>query len=166
MEELKDIIEASGELEVKARPKYNLPLVRFHGKEGRFLKYVFDEEGNKQAIDLGDKIQGVMLKVRRVFVGWGQDYWLFTNEHNSWKDQVYLFEGKKTERGIEVKMIDKGLCGELKSKYPELKMRQVIYFLLEPTKEVVKLQIKGKGLSYLFDYWAGFKHDEQKRLKK
>lgn len=157
---LKELEELSGEQEVKNRPRYNVPIVRFQGRDGKFLKKIFDEEGNRQEIDLGKSIQGVMLKVRRMFLAWGKDYRLFTNEHNSWKDKILLFEGKKTEKGIITQVIDMGLISDLRKKYPELKMRQLIYFLLQPTNEIVKLQIKGKGLSNLFDYWATFKPNE------
>lgn len=156
----KELEELSGEQEVKQRPRYDVPVVRFQGKEGRFLKQIIDEKGNRQEIDLGESIQGVMLKIRRMFLAWGKDYRLFTNEHNSWRDKVLLFEGKKTEEGISIQAIDVGLISDLRKKYPELKMRQLIYFLLEPNNEIVKLQIKGKGLSNLFDYWKGFKPDE------
>ena len=94
----KELENLSGETEVKQRPKYEVPVVRFQGREGKFLKRVVDEEGNSQEIDLGKSIQGVMLKIRRLFLAWGKDYCLFTNEHNSWRDKINLFESKKTEK--------------------------------------------------------------------
>uniref|UniRef100_A0A7V3JAB3 Uncharacterized protein n=1 Tax=candidate division CPR3 bacterium TaxID=2268181 RepID=A0A7V3JAB3_UNCC3 len=151
-----DLTKLSGEENVKQRPRYILPVVRLNGKEGIFYKFEKDEEGNIEKIDLGDRLQGTILKVRRTFVGWGKDYSLFTNEHNSWKDKMTLFE----RREGEVNMIDTGTSAELRPKYPELKMTQVLYLLLEPQKEVVKLLVKGKGLQNLFDFWDEFKSDE------
>jgi len=153
---MEDLEKLSGEDTVKQKPKYILPVIRLNGKTGIFYKFEKDENGDIEKISLGDKIQGTILKVRRTFVGWGKDYSLFTNEHNSWKDKMILFERKEGE----VNMIDTGTSAELRPKYPELKMTQVLYFLLEPQKEVVKLLIKGKGLQNLFDFRDEFKSDE------
>jgi len=152
-----DLSKLSGEDTIKQIPKYILPIVRLNGKKGEFYKYVRGEEsGKSEEIRLGDKIQGTILKVRRMFVGFGKEYSIFTNEHNTWKDRITLFERKEGN----VAMIDAGTRQELKDKYPELKMTQVIYFLLEPQKEIVKLLIKGKGLANLFEFWRGFKKEE------
>ena len=153
---MEDLEKLSGEDTVKQRPRYILPVIRLNGKTGTFYKFEKDEEGNVAKTDLGKKLQGTILKVRRTFVGWGKDYSLFTNEHNSWKDKMTLFERK----GEAVNMIDVGTSAELRPKYPELKMTQVLYFLLEPEKEIVKLLVKGKGLQNLFDFWDEFKPNE------
>lgn len=154
-----DLIKKSGEDLIKQRPRYILPIVRFNGKEGRFNKIIFTEEG-KEIIDLGEKIEGVMLKIRRSFTAFSKDYRMYTNEHNSWRDKVNLFETRKTLEGIKTELIDTGTIKELKERWPGLKMNQVIYFYLLPKGEIVKLIVKGKGLSYLFDYWAEFKPEE------
>jgi len=161
--DLDKIAKLTGEDEVKQAPRYELPIVRFNGNTGKFYKLVPKDDGSLEQIELGDKIKGVMLKVRRRFSAFTKDYRLFTNEHNSWKDNVILFEVRKKADGtIERRMIDSGKIGELREKYPELRgaMKQIIYFLLEPEKEIVKLIIKGKGLSNLFDFWREFDKDE------
>lgn len=152
----KDLIELSGEDQVKQSPKYILPVVRLQGREGKFYKYDKDEENNPKTTELADVLEGVILKVRRTWIGFGKDYVLFSNEHNTWREKTILFEKKDGE----TKMIDNGTGPELKARNKELKMVQVLYFMLEPNKEVVKLLIKGKGLSDLFNYWQGFKSNE------
>jgi len=151
-----DLIKMSGEEFIKQRPKYVLPIIRFNGREGMFYLFRKDEEGNYLKVKLGEKIQGTVLKVRRSFIGWGKDYGLFSNEHNNWKDKMTLFE----RREGKVSMVDVGTSVELRPKYPELKMVQVLYFLLEPKKEVVKLLVKGKGLQNLFNFWDEFGQNE------
>lgn len=155
-----DLSKLSGEDIVKQMPKYILPVIRLHGKKGKFYKYVRGEEGKSEEIELTDKIQGTILKVRRILIGFGKDYQLFTNEHNHWKDKVSLFERNFEKKREKPMMVDVGTRQELKQKYPELKMIQVLYFLLEPQKEVVKLLIKGKGLARLVDFWREFKSHE------
>jgi hypothetical protein len=39
-------------------------------------------------------------------------------------------------------------------------MRQMIYFMIQPSNEIVKLIVKGKGLTYLFDYYKEFAGNE------
>ena len=157
----------SGEDTIKSAPQYIVPIVKLHGEEGKFYKFITNEdakEGEKRTIriELGEQISGVMLKVRRSFSEFTKSYSRYTNEHNSWKDKVSLFE--RGTKGGRSQLITEGTIQELREKYPNLKMRQSIYFLLGLAEgedvEVVKLVVKGKGLSYLFDYWKEFKPNE------
>jgi len=150
----------SGEVSIKQAPKYIVPAVRLHGNKGVFQRTDY-ADGVSNTIDIGNSIEGVMLKVRRSFGSFTKDEQFFTNEHNSWRDKVILFRRHKTSDGIaKTQTVDEGTTKELKEKYPALRMRQLIYFLLYPGKEVVKLTIKGKGLGDLFDYWQSFDNDE------
>lgn len=161
--DIDEIAKLTGEDEVKSAPKYNLPVIRFNGNTGKFYKLIMKDDGEFERIELGDKIQGVMLKIRRSFSAFTKDYRLFTNEHNTWRDNVILFEMRKKADGtMERRMIDSGKIVELREKYPELRgaMRQVIYFLLLPDKEIVKLIVRGAGLTNLFQYWSEFESDE------
>lgn len=161
--DIDEIAKLTGEDEVKSAPKYNLPVIRFNGNTGKFYKLIMKDDGEFERIELGDKIQGVMLKIRRSFSAFTKDYRLFTNEHNTWRDNVILFEMRKKADGtMERRMIDSGKIVELREKYPELRgaMRQVIYFLLLPDKEIVKLIVRGTGLTNLFQYWSEFESDE------
>lgn len=154
-----NLSDLSGEKNIKQASRYNVPLLRLQGKEGKFHKIIIGGEKTEDIL-IDDKIEGVMLKVRRSYAEFTKEERLFTNEHNSWKDNVTLFESKKTEKGITTRMVDSGMAGDLKKKYPGLKMQQSIYFLLQPENEIVKLLVKGKGLSNLFDYWKAFESDE------
>ena len=152
-----NLSQMSGENNVRQAPRYNVPLLRLQGNEGKFRKITLGDE-KAEEVELDDKIQGVMLKIRRSYVEFGKESRLFTNEHNSWKENVTLFESRKTEKGVKTTLVESGIAGDLKKKYPGLKMQQSIYFLLQPSNEVVKLLVKGKGLSNLFDYWDEFKN--------
>ena len=156
---LQELTELSGEAGIKQPPKLELPTVRLDGRNGIFYKYI-NKEGTFEKEELGKEIKGVMLKVRRTFSEFSKTYRTFTNEHNSWKDKLVLFESKKTERGTSILPIDEGLIKELRERHPNLRMRQVIYFMFQPTNEIVKLIVKGKGLSNLFEYWKEFETNE------
>lgn len=148
---LDELSKASGEDNVKTAPRYELPVIRLQGKEGKFIKAQRDENDQFQTEEIGDKLEGVMLKIRRMFSGFGKEEVFFTNEHNSWKDVVNVFYIDFKTKNRKAQMIDTGKINYLRVKYPNLKMKQVIYFLIDD--EIVKLEVKGKGLSNLFDYW-------------
>lgn len=164
-ENLEELSKMSGEDNIKQRPRYVVPIIKLQGKKGVIKKTVLESDGSSKITDIGDSIEGVMLKVRRSFSaltteGLEVKERLFTNEHNSWRDKVILFQSLRTQKGWKTQMIDEGTIKGLRENYPTLKMRQQIYFLLYPDKEIVKLMVKGKGLSYLFDYWANFASNE------
>jgi len=148
---LDEMAKQSGEENIKSAPRYELPTIRLQGKKGKFIKKWRDENKEYQSEEIGETLEGVMLKVRRKFSGFGKDEKFFTNEHNSWKDTVNVFYVDFKVKDKKTQLIDTGKISDLRVKYPNLKMRQVIYFLMDG--EIVKLEVKGKGLSNLFDYW-------------
>jgi len=79
------------------------------------------------------------------------DQWIstFSNEHNSWKDEIVLFE--KRAGILRAKMIDQGPSYKLRERHQNLKLTQNLYLLLED--EVVKFPVKGKSLGALFEYY-------------
>ncbi len=142
-------------------PRYELPIVRLDGREGKFYKIVKDEGSSEtQKIELAGVIKGTPLKFRRVLNSFTDEVSFFTNEHNTWKDIVTLFERREGKNGSKIQMVDTASVGELREKYQDLKMVQIIYFL-EENGEIVKLQVKGKGLSNLFEFMKEMK-DESK----
>jgi hypothetical protein len=159
-EEIKqpDLVEMSGEEGVKSAPKYIVPTIKLNGKEGIFYKIKVEENGTVSKTDLGNTLNLVMLKFRRKYFAFSNDSSLYTNEHNSWKDNVIVFENRKTQKGTSRKMMNQGSTKEMREQFTELRMMQVIYALYEG--EVVKLLVKGKGLGGLFDYWKEFKSNE------
>jgi len=149
-----DLSDLSGEKNIKPAPKYILPSIQLNGNEGKFYKRIVGEEGiEKKAMT--NKVQGVMLKIRRVCNAFTTDYILSTNEHNTWRDNVTVFKTILEDgKSKGTKMFDKGSSQIMKEKYG-MKMTQIIYFLIG--KEVIKLRIKGKGLGQLIEYWKVFK---------
>jgi len=162
-EEVNELADLSGENNVKTPKKLNLATIKLNGKDGKFYKNEMNDEGKFEQTEIQEEVTGVVLKIRRVLTAYrkeqGKSYILFTNQHNSWKDKVVLFEKKEGERA---KLKDKGMVPEIREKYPELRVRQVVYFLLYPgvRNEVVKLVIRGKGLSSLFQFFNEFENDE------
>ena len=145
--------QLSGEKEVMGM-KYRVPLLKFNGKTGKFSLMELDQNGKLQSRGQEwDEVEGVILKVRRVLGSWefagDQLVTLFSNEHNSWRDEIVLFE--KREGTPKIRMIDQGPSRKLRDKYKNLKMIQNLYFLFED--QVVKLPVKGKSLGSLFEYY-------------
>lgn len=137
-------------------PKYDLPIIRFNGKDGKFFKIIKDEAGETQRVELGETMKGITLKFRRVFNEFTNRVHVFTSEHNTWKDEVVLFERKEGEK--KANMIDAGPINSLREKYQKLKMTQIVYFLLDG-KEIVRLEIKGKGFSNYLDFRKKFEKE-------
>ncbi len=159
-EELNKLSEMSGENNVKSSPKYNLAVIRIQGKEGHFTKMYYDADGKWQEEKIGDSFEGVILKIRRTMgaiTNNGDDIY-FSTEHNSNVDTATLFYQDRTKKEPKTQMLDTGTYKELKTKFPNLKMKQILYFLL--AGEVVKVEVKGKGLSKLFDYYSEFSGSE------
>lgn len=163
-QKLEELSELSGEKSVKQAPKYELPQIRLQGQKGVFIKIYKDEQGVFLQDEIGDEINGVILKIRRTCGAMTIDdngdveEIYFSNEHNDWRDKIMLFHKDLTKKKVKTMMIGTGTYKELKSKYTNLKMRQIIYLLIND--EVVKLEVKGKGLSALFDYYPQFPGNE------
>jgi len=157
MVDLNKLKELSGE--DQGAPKYDVPIVRIDGNDGYFYRIEKQADGSTKSKKIGEEIIGTPLKYRRTLQEFNEDFSLFTNEHNSWKDVLTLFERKETKKGMKTSMLDTGNSKELREKYQGLRMTQIIYFLLD-TKEVVKLQVKGASLSSLFEFREKLKKDK------
>jgi len=163
-EKLQELSELSGENAVKSAPRYELPQIRLNGQKGIFIKNYKDEQGIYLQEEIGNELNGVILKIRRscgamtIDDNGDVEEIFFSNEHNDWRDKVLLFHKDLTKKKIKTKLIDTGTYKELKSKYTNLKMRQIIYLLIG--KDIFKLEVRGKGLSALFDYYDKFSGNE------
>lgn len=151
----------SGENEVKQAPKYEVPIIKLNGNEDGFYK----PTGKDTREDV-ENPRGVILKVRRSIRGYLEDEdetAYFTREHDAWNTKVELMEYKTTKNGRKAKMIAQGTYQELKA-IPELasalSLHMVLYIDLAETHEIVKIDVKGKGCSALFDYFKEFEGNE------
>lgn len=161
--------EMSEENEVKQAPKFTLPSVKLNGKEGIFYRTVIEddklkvgEDGRAILENLGKDVSGVVLKVRKTYFQDSPEYQLYTNEvGNSKNAQVNVFEKRENAKGgFNTTFVFQGNPGQVKQRFPELSMIQIIYFLLEDTNEIVRLKVKGMSLGQLFDYWKEFDPEE------
>lgn len=111
--------------------------INLHGTQGIFRR-VKRSKKEAEVTDEGKTLQGVILRVRRQLVQFNKNSDnLWTPEHFTKEDPVFLFEGKVVK--------DQGIAGELREKYPKLRTQQVLYVLLE-NGEVVRLIVKGASL--------------------
>ena len=156
----KELAEMSGESSVR-RFRFSVPILKFNGNSGKFTLLIPDDSGNWVPQDLPEKIEITVLKVRRVLSSYqrlpdGSGIRTFTNEHNTWKDPLTVFEKKKGD--AKPRMLDAGSSDQVRKNFPELRLRQNLYCLLG--EQVVKLSVKGKSLSALFDYYQKFSVSE------
>ncbi len=130
-------------------PKLELPLIRLNGKTGQFSQIT----GREEKV-LGNEIEVVPLKARRILTAFEKDRQTgeiiryFTNEHNSWNEVVNLFSIKPNSDKAD--FLDVGTSKELKQRWANLKMTQVLYCL--KGDELVKLNIKGASLGNWFEF--------------
>lgn len=128
--------------------KFDVPMLTLEGEDGYFRL-----TQNKQETKLGDdEVKGVMLKFRcqyGAYLNEGERI-LFTSEEDSAQKVFDLIEITTGKGGKKfTTRIDRGTGKELKEKYPDLKFKQMVYFLLDDD-QIVKLQIKGSSLSNLY----------------
>jgi hypothetical protein len=152
--DLEALAEASGENEVKGAPKLDLPILKLNGSKGNFTLL---RQGKK--IELDNEVEGVILKIRRCCTFYSKTKQMFSTEVNSNSDKMVLFEVFTKKNGDRsFNKVDEGTYAELKQRKPDLKFIQVIYFLMDG--DVVKLQVKGGGLTNLFEYYRKFEGKE------
>ena len=117
-----ELAKLSGEYSLRGSPFASFPILRINGQTGKFemITYNPNEERSEREELEQTEIQGIMLKHRRSLFQFVKDYdgkkkRLFTNEHDSYKDRVVLFESIEGKRP---RMIDEGISTEIKQKYP------------------------------------------------
>jgi len=159
-EEKEELVNLTGENNIKAPKRMNLPIIKLNGSKGLFFKNE-NVDGKYTQTELeASEIKGTVLKIRRVLTAHkkeqGKDTTLFSNEHNSWRDEVVLFEASEGE----TRLLIKADVPAVREKFPELRVKQIFYFLPEGEKEVIKLAIRGKGLSAMYDFFNELDTDE------
>jgi hypothetical protein len=161
--------EMSGEKDTKSAPKYTLPSVKMNGKTGSFYRTVIEdgelkkgEDGKAVLDDMGKEVKGVILKVRKTYFADEAEGQMYSNEIGSGKNEkVSIFhKSENTKGGYTTACVFTGLASQVKERFPELSMIQIIYFLLSDTNEIVRLKVKGMSLGQLFSYWKEFEADD------
>jgi len=146
MEE-KELDQIAGEDLLGKSPKLDIKIIKLNGKNGGFFEI---KDGQEKYI--GNEIEIIPLKARRIFVGFERDRKTgkvsryFTNEHNSWREKVNLFVVEEDKR----KLLDTGVSRDLRKKWEKLRMIQILYCLMDG--EIVRLNIKGASLSNWFEF--------------
>ena len=148
---LEELSNLSGESSLR-QARYTVPILKFNGSKGDFTLLTQDKEGNFVPSEPTSETEGVILKVRRIYTGYqetpsGSLRW-YTNEHNSNKDKLILFE--RPEKG-KSRLVAEGTLEEIRTKYPKIRLQQNLYFLLDNEK-IVKLGVRGKSLGAFWQY--------------
>ena len=141
----------------KQRFYYNVPFLKFNGKEGTFTLLKRDDVGEiKEAQDLGKEIQVVFLKRGRFKLVSGRYYSSEAYPKKGKMINLYQIDKKTGKRML----VDVGEWQEIKSRYG-LKTQQLPFVLLLPEKEIVKLKIIPGSLQSYWDYLATFRGKER-----
>lgn len=155
--------EMSGENAYRKPKGLVLNTVTFDGKRGVYIykniKKGKNSEGKFDKESLGEQVDLVFLKIRRILSKFRKDKpSLSTSEHTS-KDDIVMLYGAN----------EKGKASVLREKYPELRTHQIVYAYLLGKQEMVRLVVKGaslgsnakaKGVMGFYDYLGSFEKDE------
>jgi len=159
-----ELVEMSGEKAYRKPKSLQLNTITFNGKEGKFVfTDILSGRGadNKYTKkDLGTQVELVFLKIRRILSKYKKApaISLQTNEHSTTKDVVMLYGAN-----------EKGVAGEIREKYPELRTQQIVYAYVPLLKQMVRLSVKGaslgsenksKDVKGFYDYLTSFANDE------
>jgi len=131
----------------RVRTSYKVPTIKFNGNTGIFTKFPVGDFKNGETIT---DVELVIMRPRRTFTSFEKSpegsIRMFTNEHNTWKDHVTIFESRT---GANIKALGSGLIETLRAGFPTLRINSNLYCLYEG--EVHKLTVKGKSRQSLVD---------------
>lgn len=143
-----ELAELSGENDTVKPSRTFYPSLRVNGNEGHLYIERIDEETEERVREkIGETTKGIFLVVTKKLFKFEKQRYFWTPEYRGRNAETVLF---KSEDGNTSK-IDEGMSKDLKES-ENLKTMYIIY-MLKGDGEVVKLQVKGKGLGSLFDYF-------------
>lgn len=165
-EELDNLSKLSGEKDTKSAPAFKLSSLKLNGRDGGFFKTVLASDGSIKHNEDGKALlvevknpTGIILRPRKSFSKEGGDYQLFSTEGSVSPKSVFtIFKKTDGVKGPLINMVGQGTASELKTQFPEIKMNQILYFLLdtEDGHELVRLKVHGMGLCQIFNYFKEF----------
>ena len=169
-EELEELSELSGEKDTRVAPAFKLPSLKLNGRDGGYYRTVLNEDGSLKQTEDGKALllevenpTGIILKPRKSFSYECPSYQLFTSEGSINQKAIFtVFKKQETTKGFSITMAGQGTAAELKTKFPTLKMTQVVYFMLDTKtgSELCRLKVHGMSLGPIFDYFKEFGSDE------
>lgn len=142
-DQLKRMLDMSGEDTGGKAPKYIVPMIKFNGNTGEFQKIVM-ADGEKQIFPLAETIKFVILKNRKKLECFEDG--LSSIEYNSPSQIVTLFsnnDGKFSRLTTDT-------VSNIKDEYPSLKTQEILYVLMDG--EICKLVVKGGSSKGFYDY--------------
>ena len=153
---MKDLQELSGEDQVKAPPKFVVPIIKLDGEKNGYNIISKDEKEG-----LGEFVDAVVLKVRRSITGFTDEISYYSKEHDNWNEEVSLIERRTTDKGMKKQAVDKGTYKQLKEKWGKvIRLNMVLYVWLIEKEMIAKIIVSGKGCNNLYDYFGDFDSNE------
>ena len=146
------LAEMMGEKNVIRPSQQQYPIVRLQGNKGVFMRLDVGKDGYEDAKEAGQMMEGEIIAVRRQLSEYTKTYTRSSNEFDQLADDVILWERGKSGNGQE---IFRGKPADARQEYQGLRSRYWLYML--SGGQLVKVMVKGKGLSNLFEYFHKLK---------
>jgi hypothetical protein len=131
---------------MRARP-LRVPIIRLCGKTGVFKRLDIGKDSYEKPTEIGKIVSGVVIGVRMQLTEYSKSVRRSSNEYDSPAERIIVWETVKDTR----EKIAEGSSEELREKYQKLRSLRWLYMIVND--EMVKFQVKGFGLSYLFEYF-------------
>jgi len=142
------LAELMGEKTFMRPTQEKYPIINLNGETGIFVKSDLEEDGKYgEKQEVGNVVEGVIIAVRQQLSEWTKNYQRSSNEYDSGNDKVVVWE---TAKGVRTKMAE-GSIKELRENYQGLRSVYLLYALIG--NEVIKIKVRGAGLSNLFPYF-------------
>lgn len=131
-------------------PKYNLPIIRLNGTDGKYTMTTYTDGESKQE-ELGEVIEYTIIKNRKKLEDYNNG--LSTSEYSQNGVITTLFlnsDGKYSKEAV-------GTAADLRKKYTTLKTHEILYVIYEG--EVCRLIVKGSSSSKYYEFLEQHKED-------
>ena len=134
------------------RIKYEVPTIKFSGRDGTIQKFELGDYKNGTPIV---EPEMVILRARRVYSSFTPTARMFSNEHNAYRDHITLWG---TDNQKNFSKVAEGQIEDLRKDYPDLELRKALYVLYEG--EVFKFTVRGKTRRHYDEYLKTLKKEK------
>lgn len=148
-ERKRELAEMMGEKNIVRSPIKKYSLVRLNGRTGKFVYVPLKSDGNSygQSEEI-DGISGVIVAVRRQLGEINNNNSIISTEYDDPNEIITVWD-KNINSGKSIKVMT-GNQDKIKEQIKTIKSYRCLYILTK--NEIVRVQIKGFGLTHLFDY--------------
>lgn len=142
------LAEMMGEKQLLRPQAQKHPIIRLNGSKGVFMKLALGKDKTyEKPAEYGQMVEGVVIAVRMQLSEYTKDVRRQSNEYTSPKDTIRVWE---TIGGVRTQVAE-GNQKDIREQYQGLRSRRQLYMVIGD--DIVQLQVKGAGLTSLFEYF-------------